>query len=40
VDFDARITHGADGDRQGDPLQQREVDMNVDNTTRSLLLNQ
>src|SRR5215471_9810339 len=30
VDFDAGIAHGADGDRQGDPLQQWEVDMNVE----------
>ena len=30
VDFDSRIAHGADGDRQGDPLQQREVDVNVE----------
>ena len=30
VDLDARIAHGADGDRQGDTLQQREVDVNVE----------
>src|SRR5207249_10678871 len=30
VDFDAGIAYGADGDRQRDPLQQREVDMNVE----------
>ena len=30
VDFDSRIAHGADGDRQGDTLQQREVDVNVE----------
>jgi hypothetical protein len=30
VDFDAGITHRADSDRQGDPLQQGEVNMNVE----------
>ncbi len=30
VDFDAGITDGADGDGQGDPLQQREVHMDVE----------
>src|SRR5208337_1813292 len=30
VDFDAGIAHGADGDRQGDALQQREVGVNVE----------
>src|SRR5215813_1415971 len=30
VDFDAGITHGADGDRQRDPLQQWKVDVNVE----------
>ena len=29
VDFDAGIAHRADGDRQRDALQQREVDVNV-----------
>ena len=29
VDFDAGITHGADGDRQRDPLQQRKVGVHV-----------
>jgi hypothetical protein len=30
VDFDAGMTHGADGYRQSDPLQQREVSMHVE----------
>ena len=30
VDFDAGITHGADRDRQRDPLQQWKVDVNVE----------
>ena len=30
VDFDAGIAHRADGDRQCDPLQQREVDVDVE----------
>src|SRR6266700_2888 len=30
VDFDAGIAHSADGDRQRDALQQREVDVNVE----------
>ena len=30
VDFDSRIAHRADGDRQGDALQQGEVDVNVE----------
>src|SRR6476660_6621877 len=30
VDLDAGIAHGADGDRQGDALQQREVGVNVE----------
>jgi hypothetical protein len=30
VDFDAGIAHGADSNRQGDPLQQREVSVHVE----------
>ena len=30
VDFDAGIARGADGDRQGDPLQQWEVGVNIE----------
>ena len=30
ADFDSRMAYGADDDRQGDPLQQREVDVNVE----------
>ena len=30
VDFDAGIADRADGDREGDPLQQRKVDMDVE----------
>src|SRR5262245_5537479 len=30
VDFNAGIAHGTDGDRQGDPLQQREVSVDVE----------
>jgi hypothetical protein len=30
VDFDARIAHRADGDRQGNALEQREVNVNVE----------
>src|SRR5947209_18818549 len=30
VDLDAGIAHRADGDRQGDALQQRKVDVNVE----------
>ena len=30
VDFDAGVAHGADGDRQRNPLQQREIDMDVE----------
>src|ERR1700741_1270826 len=30
VDFDARIAHRANDDRQSDPLEQREVDVNVE----------
>jgi len=30
VDFDSGIANQADGDRQGQPLQQREIHMNVE----------
>ena len=30
VDFDSGITDGADGDRQGQPLQQREIHMDIE----------
>src|SRR6516165_10043874 len=30
VDFDAGVAHGADGDRQGEALEQRKVDVDVE----------